>query len=396
MDYILNIDWLSLYCTCDTPDYFATADMVDAFEVESRRFLDRTNDLKNRGGLRFTKQPYGTRQFSSLYFAYVGKEKFAEVQILPHTGSILPRDAAMVKVENRRLYAPNLWELLDAFLRSCRLHVQNISRLDLAADFLQFHKYPCVKFIEDVMNSKICHIGQGGGGAYFIQRKREDMNRGEHAIHFNGLSYGSHSSKARAYLYNKTFELDKVADKPWIREKWIAAGFVDKYRDWKTQYVWRLEISIKAEGLTYKTPTEDGTTEENVRIDYGRIRKEDNAEDLRDLYRAYVNKYFRFYVNAPKITNVTQWYQRHGVDLWGDGIFYKISPALKPTNGSTRTERILIKQLWQLAEKYRVFEGDEETLKTARTLSVNLAKGTDLAEWMKHKKYEWDCPSYNH
>lgn len=396
MDYILNIDWLSLYCTCDTPDYFASADMVDAFEVESKRFPDRSNDLKNRGGLWFAKQPYGTRQFSKLYFAYMGKEKFAEVQLCPHSGSILPFDAAILKVDNRRLYAPNLWLLLDAFLRSCRLHVLNISRLDLAADFVSFYKYPCVRFIEDVMNSKICHIGRGGGGAYFVQRTRDDMNKGEHAIHFNGLSYGSHSSAVRAYLYNKTIELVTVADKPWIREKWIAAGLIDPRKNWRSQYVWRLEISIKAEGLIYKAPTEDATSEENVRVDYARLRKEDNAEDLRDLYRAYVNKYFRFYKNAPKITNVTQWSRRHGIDLFGDGICYRMTTALKPINGGTRTERILIKSLYQLANKYRIWEDDEETLRIARSLSAQLAKGTDLTQWMRDKRYEWDIPAYNH
>lgn len=396
MNYILNIDWLALYCTCPIANYFGCAEMSDAFEREQRRFLIATNDLKNRGGLWFKKQPYGTRQFEHLYFCYIGKEKFAEVQIHPHAGSILHPDSAIVKVENRRLYAPNLWQVLDAFLRSCQLVVQNISRLDLAADFVQFHKYLCPRFIEDVMSSKICHIGRGGGGAYFVQRSRDDMNQGQRAIHFNGLSYGSHSSAVRAYLYNKTIELVTVADKPWIREKWNAAGLTDPLKPWQRQFVWRLEISIKAEGLTYKAPTEDATNEENVRIDYPRLKRDTNADDLKDLYRAYVNKYFRFYVNAPKITNVTVWSRKHGVDLFGDGNTYKVAPKLRPVNGSTRTERILIKSLWQMADKYRIFEDDETTLAAARTLSTQLAKGTDLDQWMKERKYDWDIPSYNH
>lgn len=396
MRYILNIDWLALYCTCDIADFFGDCSMTEDFAKRQRQFLSSANDLEDKGELRFMVQPYGSRQFRHIYFCYVGKDKIAEVQIHPHAGSILPKDSAIVKVENRRLYAPNLWQLLDAFLWACHLKVVNLSRLDLCGDFVKFNSYDCCRLIEDVMSSKICHIGRGGGGAYFVQRTRNDMNKGQRAIHFNGLSYGSHASAVRAYLYNKTIELCTVGDKPWIREQWEKAGLIDPSKDWREQFVWRLEISIKAEGMTYKAPKEDGTTEENVRIDYPRIRREDNAGDMRDLYRAYVNKYFRFYVNAPNISNVTVWSKRHGVDLFGDDYQYRIGSRLKNVNGSTRTERILIKSLWQIAEKYRIFDGEDETVAETRTLAGRLAEGTELTEWYKNKRKEWDVPAFEH
>ena len=81
------------------------------------------------------------------------------------------------------------------------------------------------------------------------------MHHGDYGVNYTGLTFGTHSSDAHCYLYNKSFELLTQGDKPWIRERWSRMGL-------DVREVWRLEVSIKSGGLKFK----DKQTKEKVEV----------------------------------------------------------------------------------------------------------------------------------
>ena len=368
MKYVLSIDWLTIFCV-----------FVDDGEWQP----DETAHTRTTGTpFTYKKEDFGTRCFSRFYRVRMpneegGVDEFAEIQATPYS-DILPPYAVMVRFVNRALYLPNFWTLAEDMLQQNRLSARGISRIDICADFNQFETMTPKALIEGFASKKFRHIGRGVGALYFnhgigVEKDDHDRPIADYGVQYTGLSFGTHGSDAHVYLYNKTLELDTQGDKPWIRDTWSNAGL-------DVRHVWRLEVSIKAKGLKFR----DKATKTDVQIDVPLIYEEDGLEKV---YHTFVKRLFAFIRNRKGITNVSReprliLFRDH--PIWDRGTIRNLSPG-------NRTERVLIRQLFQFADRYRGF-AIFDAAGTSQDLADRLAWATGLHDWYEEKQDQWEKP----
>ena len=369
MIYTLSIDWLSIYCLYD--------------EVECKGDWKPTNEDGTLFGAypwKYRLMDYGTRQFAQLYKVTKpneegGHDEFAEIQLHPYAANILKRNAVIVRFVNRSLYLPDFWTLAERFLADNHFRFQSITRIDICADFNDFATLSPTALIDGFAAKLFRHVGRGVGALYFNHGVSTEKWTGKkrYGVNFTGMSFGTHASDARVYLYNKSFELLTQGDKPWIRDIWTAAGL-------DVLNVWRLEISLKAKACKFK----DKSTGEQVTIDT------DNAQDVSELdkiYHTFVRRLFAFVHNHEDIKNISR---EPRIQLF-DGRPAYDRGVIRNVTAGTRFDRMFIKALWQLGDLYRG-ASNVNSADLAQSFAVNIAESCDLAEWMSRKVNEWDKP----
>lgn len=354
MNYCLAIDWLSFFCECD---------------------LGYINEYIPDFGYRLA--PHGTRQYRQLITVTLRGIDLFEVQQQP-CSSILNPKSLIIKVCNRWLYQGGLWYLVNKFLSLNHIRVLNISRIDICADFNAFHGgLSPVSLIEGFLSAKYRHIGRGIGNAHFNHFAKREGKYSRSHVNYTGLSFGSNESAARAYLYNKSFELLTVKDKPWVREMWQECGLSNTPQ----APVWRLEISIKSKGMQFR----DKETSDIIKIDENRVQ---HSDFVKLIYHTFVYSLFSFVRNREGITNISR---EPRMQLFSGEAYLKRC-ALSSQSAGNRAERILIKSLWQLSEKYHGNDivNDEGI---SKLLATNLAANTGLLQWLMDKRETWNKPT---
>lgn len=387
MKYAISIDWLALFCKAETGKF-------EQVSVESADIFHPIN-------YGYKKEDHGTRQYKELWTVSVEGGELCEVQAVPCSG-ILAADSVIVKFANRLLYTPLLWYFVDAFLRDHHLTICNISRCDICADFLSFaHEYDPVQFITDFLSAKIRRVGRGtSGGAYFQHGAYKETGTGYSISYtnYNGLSFGSHSSAARVYLYNKTLELEQVKNKPYIRDFWRHNGLVEFIQDPKTgkekqRPVWRLEVSIKSKANKFVNKAKGHKVEITTDILRAEtlpdILIENGHYSLTSIYFAFVRQLFKFIKNRQGITNVSR---ETPIELF-EGDAQVVRGTIREKSCSTRSDKILIHSLWNAAQLYREL-GDDCNTNNARRFCHAIANSTDLQEWLKEKSPTWEQQLY--
>lgn len=353
MKYALSIDWLSFYCV-------STSGVLD--------------ESVHKYG--YELAPHGTRQFKQLIYCTLNGEEFAEVQQIP-CSHILKEGSLIVKFCNRFLYHLNLWHYVAEFMQLHQLRILNVSRVDICADFNTFKNglHP-ISLVKGFLDSTYRHVGRGNGSAYFNHFSRKEGKCSKSYLNYTGLKFGSRESAATVYLYNKSFELLTVHDKPHIRKLWDKVGL----QNTKDCPVWRLEVSITSKGMKFKNK-ESG---QEVTISRDLLTVDD---DLSIIYHTFVRSLFSFVKNREGITNITR---EPRIELFNGEPFITRTTTSYGDAGD-RAERILIKQLWQMCDKYRGSEilADEGV---AKMLGVELARSCDLTEWLERKQNVWSKP----
>ena len=351
MIYVLSVDWLSVFCIY--------AGDGDTWQPAS--------DTK----FSYKREDFGTRCFSVFHRVRItnnegGWDEFAEVQSVPYS-AILPPYAIIIRFVNRMLYADNFWELANSFLSLNQIEIRGISRIDICADFNQFATIDPIALIEGFAAKKFRHIGRGVGALAF----NHEVKNKQYGVNYTGLTFGTHSSDAHVYLYNKSFELVTQGEKPWIRERWKRVGLDQRE-------VWRLEVSIKSAALKFKDKSTGG------KIEVSPVMIQEDA-GLDKIYHTFVRKLFSFIHNKPDIKNVTREPRIvlfDGAPAYDRGTLSNLSPG-------NRMERILIKQLWQMSDNYRggyIYRAKD----TARDFAYRIANATGLYEWLEQKQTEWE------
>lgn len=389
-DYLLNVDWLTLYgsqhlaiareaLTPTRPDQWKQVRPLDAsnlseadrLKLEGIEFAGKQQHIF--GNLILDVQEYGTRQFYVLTHVYWGRERFGVLAAFPRISTMRP-DAFQLKVDNMWLYKDDCFRMLAYVCGTLHLDVRHISRLDLCADFNLFHDglHP-IEFIRRFMAGEIKHKGRSHGRVYFRQEAAPAdiaASVGD-VLNFNALEFGKHSSDARVYLYNKSLELREEKKKPWIEDCWRAAGL-------NVDDVWRLEISMNREALTF---VNRGSGE---LVSFNLHNLADPAADVRpaDLYDAMLRSLFFFYVpNGGRNVSRQQMIQLFSEEI---GI---IRGTYREKNPSDRAERVLIKKLFTVRQRYRYITLDEEF--RSRMLAQRLAESMNLGDWYMRKCEEW-------
>lgn len=360
MKHAISIDWLSLYGRLGKSigGYFSASD-----------------GLPQVVGYTYEQLPYGSRQYAEIWCVYLYKEKIAEVQRAPYS-SALDRHGCIVKFDNRLLYDDTCWGVITEFLYVHNIEVQSVSRVDICADFNRFETYEVVDMIRDFLSMELRHVGRGNGAAYFEHRGKVDKHTriNDYDMQYSGLSFGSHSSDIRVYLYNKTKELAEVKDKPHISQMWDKVGLLNSRKN----PVWRLEVSISGKGVKFK----DNATGEIVTITIAALKDDDRVAIL---YHTFISHYFQFVRNRKGIKNITR---EPRIDLFGDTPPIIDRRTLRALSGGNLSERIAIRKLWQMSEEYRKMDNDADRNRTQQ-LASDLAHATNLADWLREKSREW-------
>lgn len=369
MRYVVSLDWLALYCLMDD----ASATWVGV-SGSGEHLVDAAPWV-------YKVEDYGTRQFRHLCRVMLpndhgGKDEFAEIQYEPCSTIIDPR-AVIVRFVNRVLYLPNFWDLASNLLVDNGFRFHNVSRCDICADFNKFESLAPLALIRGFANKSLRHVGRGVGAMYFDHgvKKIPGTRYKEYGVNYTGLSFGTHSSDARVYLYNKTFELQTQADKPYIRDTWRCAGL-------DVSDVWRLEVSIKSKACTFT----DKTTGGKVTITNSWLS---NREIMAATFHTFVRKLFAFVSNRPGITNITR---EPRIRLF-DGAPCYDRAVIREVSGGNRLEKMVIKALWTFGDRYRG-EDAEDAKDTARAFAGYLASATDLGEWTKKRADSWRVDSH--
>ena len=358
----LNIDWLEVYCLepcLHDANYFRAL----GYDVVSRN--------------------YGTPLYEQMFTILQEDWPYIEIRRKPHQQNqlgertILANNACHIRFANRTCYLPGCVNLLRSFLVAHGYQFVSISRIDICADFNQFKTMSAEELIAGFAAKKYRHVGQGVGALYFNHGILTDKmtKKRAYGVNYTGLSFGTHGSDFRTYLYNKSFELLTQGDKPWIRDRWRNVGL-------DVQNVWRLEVSIKSAACKFK----DRITGQIVPIDKNAAADDD---ELGKIFHTFVRKKFAFVRNHPKITNISR---EPRLELFDLHPIYD-HRTIRNKSAGKRFEKMFIKALYLLGDLYRGHDIHDESL-TAQSLAFDIAHSTDLSRWMSEKIPTWEKPTH--
>lgn len=394
-NFILNVDWLTLSGSQHLA--LARERFLSPSQKEERKNQQRTAEeldiieqMKAEGialsaegtvivgNLILDVLDYGTRFYSVMINVYYGRELFGILLSYPRAKNMRANSFQM-KIYNRWLYRPDVWQMLAYVCGTLGLVPQRISRLDLAADF---NKFACglhpIEFIRQFMSGELKKKGRSEGRVNFLQEYVTSKAAGvsRDTLHFNALTIGKRSSDACCYLYNKTLEMKEGQMKPWIVQAWKDAGLnIDE--------VWRLEISLTTKALRCL----DKDTGDYVEFGVANLTDPDSSFTTLKLFHIYLQSLFFFFRPSGQ-RNVSR---EKMLPLFGDPIpFTRV--VLRDCNPSDRAERVLVKKLHTMVDKYRGFSRDDQH--EMRDFAKRLADSCGLGSWYSEKKTYWKDTKY--
>lgn len=345
MKHVISLDWLEYYVHIQDYPFFSSKK-----EFECGRF-------------RAVPSEFGTRFFSRQVTLYDGSFEMAIVQCSPRA-SFINAECGLIKIANRVLYCQNCFSIIDEILRSIDCKIEGITRIDLACDLLTFENgYKPHKFIKDFVGKdkdEDGYIHHYGCREFSITG---DKKAGENSK-FSYIRFGSRKSAVQTYLYNKSKEMRDKVRKQYIEEIWKANGLYAEKTD-----VWRVEISIKAEGLNVLV----NKTGELFKIGADYI---DTQGFIEAMFYAYARKYFHFGVkNGQK--RAKDYNELMLITPVEEVVMRPISISKKMNTG--RTEKIVSKKLKEVSDTYIDLAGYyrqsiKDTIEFFDTLSANKDK----------------------
>lgn len=352
MDCVLNVDWLSIYGSSDL------------WCGDS----DRLSEVLNCGtcSFDFVPLPYGTKHFvrAANVYAKGNPDPIANITYCPRSGILKPK-AVIIKFSNVLLYTKNLAFMIEQTLYELHITAKSISRLDIALDFYEFaNGMKPTKLIKSYINGNIKRVGKGVGRLFFEQDK-------DSRITYTGLQFGSKSSVANIYLYNKSKELSETRsaahhDKPHIRKTWEEHGLNRQNQD-----VWRLEISLKPEALQFGDK------------DYGEWYDFSGWEGIEKnaplIFGTYAAKLFKFVYPTDK--NITRCKQ---LDLLPADLPKVNRVVVDTKHPSTIGDKVFIKKLLT-SRKYKEILNNPDKFRSAIDVALGVIQSCDL-EWWYNKK----------
>lgn len=344
--HLVSIDWLSIYCDCSAM-------------APSQDYI-------------FDREPYGTSVYADMYTIYRYGEEIAILTCNPRS-SALKKGTGVLKILNPILYQIGLDTIVYELLYTCNIQFINISRLDLCADFNHFESYSDMQlFFQDFLNLKLWKIGQA---KYKVCANKAEQLEGEYfkligkqsSRHtYQYLRFGSKVSKISAYLYNKTQEFRDVKRKNYIAEAWEANDIDEK------QEVWRLEFSLKGDGIKFLNKETKLWQPKNLEMVLDPIQRV-------QLYNALYLKYWDYRINDG---------QKRKDRMKRAALLPIESSILKPivVNGSDVTDREQKRMITAIERTYDEVRMKRQTRSEEIEESIKqLVNFTGLTRWHTEK-----------
>lgn len=393
--YVISVDWFQVNCKSHQSPLIEEGLMLTGTTIpdNGKQAIYRISNSKEFHPI-----------FKSAFAVCLHGFQLATIFFAPRV-STLPANLCSIKVSNRLLYSANWAFWLVDIARSLSWSIENITRVDVCADFCHFanHLHP-TEFISRYLaegtpsETQPLYIRVGSNKYNTIGRrhaaKKDVCGSSENVLrNFSEyLRFGTRSTGCSVYLYNKSRELKEKHDKPYIVDMWMKNGLFSTdvpVSEWKEDEsipdVYRLELSINSSGLNVKR-FKDSDSKNEVRrsiamiarhirpVVVERLSVDDflSQQSIESIFFAYANKYFRFkQVGAQDY--------KHN---WPDVQLFdaKLSPTLKPYTisrvlGTGISERNAARTIIRLLENVREMSLDEQ---------VSLSKATEILQRYSH------------
>lgn len=315
-NYIVSVDWLQVCC-------FGNLLSAGTLKGKERTYEVQIKDTQ-------------TAMFCHISEIKVNNLVYATVQQEPRS-SALKKGLTILKLSNRVLYSEKYIEILYELINLLHLSYKGITRIDLCYDCNKFYCGRNIpKFLKTFVTKSIEEVGgiYRKGSTQFSCHGSRTSNKNK----ITSISFGSPQSNVRAYIYDKTLELQEVKDKPWIRKVWEMNGLKNDEKN----HVWRAEISIKCEGQDLLNMS----TGELFRLSPKYV---EHYENIKKIFHFYAKKYFDFRENRGQKNS------RNFSPLWlfDESINITCKPKRVSVSADTgRMERIVVNKLEQLATTY--------------------------------------------
>lgn len=341
----VNCDWLQMHV------------------LLSRRDFDKTDCIF----FTIVKAPHQTQMFKSLYYIH-DVETSEEVAVLaadPRSEMCMKENAGILKIVNKYLYQKNLYAFVKMMLKVLDLQFQNITRLDIAMDFLSFDTMKVPEFIErfrsDIYLKKVqCKYRDMGSS--------RSVEKGKLTGGCEALKFGKETSEVCYQLYNKSLEQSEKTFKPWILETWKDHGYDGK------RIVWRLEFSINR--LRREIVTESG--------EILSMRDLEILKHLPEAWKIFFCDHFNFvYLEVTKRGNFRKQSRSAPLILFNNFDLQPCRIKLSGKQDSGRSAKIFAKNLMKLNQELRGADFDLSI--AGNELFTFLVKSRNIEEWCKKK-----------
>ena len=318
-------------------------------------------------GFTFKKQKYNSQHYANIYFVYLHELKVAVLENRPHS-SVLDHRSALLKIENRLLYDTYLFDYIDLLITALNAKITNISRLDIALDFINFYNnLPPKSLINKFLRGDYVRNGRG---KFTVIGNQQNVAEVEY------LRFGSKTSDINVYLYNKTKEMSDVAHKQYIADR--HAQLDNK----NNADVWRLEISLKSQALQYV----DKFTGEIFKINLKTLRCQ---ASIVEIFNSLILKHFEFkYAGKDKNKSRLKTVKLFNFD---SANYERIKTVVK--KDVTKKDKMLLKSMYQFQKKYSF--ADTVTKSAAANIVNKMKQDNYLELYLKRKKADWDNESFD-
>lgn len=269
--WITSCDWFAVSCRRPISDY---AVQPSDCEYGSMRFTMSKATEKHPFYYESLLVKLGTHDVATIFYMCKRPEH---------------KESCQIKVANSRLYFYGWADELQALMAALRWQFVMVNRIDICADFNYFAngRLP-LSFVQDYLSkpraSRPSFIRRGSNKF----RAFGEKPRG--ALLYETLSWGTRESAVQVNLYNKSIELESH-DKPWIRQKWDAAGLQHgKDEAGKSHYVWRVEFSVNPSNVSWKSSEPADIQVREMSLDDVRAQGQCDIT-----FSAMLPRYFQFY-----------------------------------------------------------------------------------------------------
>lgn len=352
------VDWLEIYCI-----EWKDVDIKDRLESK---------------GYRVEIMPYTTRVYGQVLQVYKGKsEPYFTICRLPlsvrsnDSSGILKAGSCHIKLHNHLCYVENVGAVAMQCCKDAGVTIQNISRIDLCADFQYFYNgmHPST-LIKGFASEKYLKIGQPRFTLHGTTEKGYN--------YYNSVLFGSKTSSVYTRFYEKSLEMKEVAQKDWIVDCWRELEF-----DLDDKQVWRVEFAVHGPGRKML----DRKTAEVQEITVQDLCSRDKIKAL------FISLAKRYFVFTKADTATRKYNQEHLVlfDMNPDVEKYSPLPGVRKTI-TTRTTKQVYEYLIKESESNHIYSFEERMRlwQTAR----NLATHHNLRQWeqWKHGPGNADMP----
>lgn len=290
------------------------------------------------------EETHGTQQFKRLFRIYEKDRETEEIAVLaafPRADVMLTENSGILKIVNKYLYQSDLESFVRFFLKELNLSFVNITRIDAALDFENFDGLRPLRFIQMFADRKLYKIRKSN---FRLMGETFSVDSGKETGGYESLKFGKQTSNLTYQLYNKSLELAKVKEKPWIYDHWRANGWQGDSQ------VWRLEFNIWSHPEGLALVDDDGTICDKIFFnDLGTISK------IAELWVFFFNRNFGFcYKELTKKGNIKKQSRSTQLILFQDLTFIpgvKIKVSDKKDAG--RSEKIFVRHLEKLNNELR-------------------------------------------